>query len=127
GAGRYSHWNGRASAMPGAPLSAPVTRTFAMATFGDADAQQRLLKRRAGGGQIGWLVGGGLQRPLGLTARLLRALEVDVAREVGVRAHDDDFVGRDLQEAADDGEGFLGAALANPQLAHTERRDQGRV
>ena len=71
----------------------------------------------AGGGQVGALVVAGLERPLRLTARLLRLLEVDLRREVGRLGHHDDLVGPDLEEPADDREALLGAALADPQLA----------
>ena len=69
----------------------------------------------------------GLERPLGLASRLLRLLEVDLAGQVRRLGHDDDLVGPDLEEPADDRERLLGAALADPQLADAEHRHQRRM
>src|SRR5437762_2987448 len=117
--GTYSQWNGLASAMvsrnhEGPPSTAyrhppteapgrageamgprflsPPTRTLAMAAFRDPDPEQRLLERCPGDRQVGGLVVAGLDRPLGLAARLLGPLEIDLRGHVGCFGHDDDLV-----------------------------------
>ena len=51
-------------------------------------------------GEVGGLVVAGLEGPLGLLARLVGTLEVDVGGEVGRLRHHDHLVGADLEEAA---------------------------
>ena len=66
-----------------------------------------MLERGAGRGEVGALDVAALERLLGLAARLLRLLEVDLGRHVGRLGHHDDLVGPDLEEAADDRERLL--------------------
>src|SRR4051812_40962389 len=83
GSGWYSQWKGRASAIvPSRSPSGAVTRSLSVPAFRDPDPQQRLLELRAGGSEVGDVVAGSLERPLGLTPRFLRALDVDLARHV---------------------------------------------
>ena len=104
-----------------------MARTLAVPPFGDADPERGLLEWRAGGARSApsWIAG--LERALGLTSGLLGLLEVDLAGHVGCLGHDDDPVGPDLEEPADDRERLLDAALAEPQLADAERRYQRRM
>ena len=88
-------------------------RTLAVAPLGDTDPEQRRLELRPGGRQVGALDVAALERLLGLAARLLGLLEVDLGRHVGRLGHHDDLVRPDLEEAADDRERLLLAALAD--------------
>src|SRR5262249_1180378 len=127
--GWYSQWNGRASLIDvvSCSPSGAMSRPFAMTTFGDADAQQRLLELGARAGQVDGVGAGSLERPFRLAPRLLRPLEVDLARHVGRLGHHDDAVGPDLEEPADDRERLLAAALADAQLPDAEHRDERRM
>src|SRR5262245_27303616 len=132
--GTYSQWNGLASAISvvegsrgrGPGLSA-VARTFPVTPLRDTDAQQCLLERGASRGQVGALVIPGLERALRLATRLLGLLEIDLAGHVGGLRHHDDAIRADLQEAADDRERLLAAALADAQLPDAEHRHERSV
>src|SRR2546423_2224164 len=148
--GTYSQWNGLASAMAppmmnGQPQRCLATRspsagaTRLLATWartagslmttalGDADAEQRLLERGARRGQVRWLVVARFERPFGLAARLLGALEIDLGGHVRHLGHHDDLVRPDLDEATRDGEVLLAAARPDPQLADAEHRHERGV
>src|SRR3989442_9024647 len=106
GSGRYSQWNGRASAKRSirAAASAAAPRTLPMATLRDPDPEQGLLEGGPGDGQVGALVVAALERPLRLPPGLAGRLQADFRGEVGGLGHDDDLVRPNLDEAAEDGE-----------------------
>ncbi len=115
GSGRYSQWNGRASAMPSLRPSG-ARRAGAAPPGGDA-------RRRGSGPGPAWRAARawarsagstkpGLEGALGVRRASLGPLEVDVRREVGRLRHHHDLVRPHLDEAADDDEGLLPAVLA---------------
>jgi len=111
------------------PLGQPLKRLYglAVATLGDADAQQRTLHRRARPRQVGRLLEALLDSALGLVAGLLGSLKVDLGGEVSQLGHDHDLVGADLHEATGDGEVLLLGTLADAQLTHPQRGQQRGV
>jgi hypothetical protein len=79
-----------------------------MASLGHPDAHELALERGPRGREIRALVGSRLEGALGIPTSLLGSLEVDLRGEVGALGHHDDLVRQDLDEAAEDGERFLG-------------------
>ena len=104
-----------------------MPRALAVATLRKPLPEERLLEGGAGHRQVGTLVVTGLERLLSLAACLLGLLEIDLGGHVRRLGEDDHLRRQDLEEAADDRERLLGAALADPQLANTERRDERGV
>jgi hypothetical protein len=93
-----------------------MTGTFPVSAFRNADAHEGLLEGCSCRRQVGAFGEARLECPFRLAARLLRTLQIDLRCEVGRLGHHHDLVRADLDEATDDGERFLGAALANPQF-----------
>src|SRR6266404_5662798 len=104
-----------------------MPRTLPVATLRNPFAEERRLESSPGCGQVGALVVAGFERLLGLATRLLGLLEIDLRGHVGGLGQHDDLRRQDLEEAADDRERLLCAALADPQLANTESRDERGV
>src|SRR4051812_5866022 len=127
GSGTNSQWNGLASAIGVLRGLAAAARPLPVSALGDPLPEQGRLERGAGRRQVDALVVAALEGVLGVAARLLRLLEIDLRREVGGLGHHDDFVGQDLHEPADHREIVLDAAGADPQLTDTQRRDERGV
>ena len=104
-----------------------VSRALTMAAFRDPDPQQSLLELRPGARKVSRLVGCGIERPLRLAPRCLRLFQVDLGRQIRCLGHHNHLVRPDLEEAADDRERLLPAALLDPELTDTQGGDQWRM
>jgi hypothetical protein len=97
------------------------------AAFGDLEADQRPFQGGTSGHEVRGLEGGIFDDLFGFAAGTIRPGNVDVGRHVGGLREDDDAVGPNLQEAAEDGELLLFAVALETQDAGAEQGDERRV
>jgi len=100
---------------------------LARAALRKADPNESPLKCGPGTREVGGFDETVVDRVLGLAPRPLGTLEVYVRGDVGRFGQDHDPVRTNLQEAAEDGDLLLLAAVLEPQHALAEQRDQGRM